>query len=256
MSKDMDVTPFSELELSNFEFVNHNETDFESFKEFSKNLDERYEKREELREAEDREKYLKAWIESTPARFRNANFKKLDLELAKEIQNKLKLRQKGYFIAGPHGSGKTFTAYAIVRKLIAAGVLKPSQVKVITESELLGLATGGFETRPELDALIANDYKLYLFDSLGSKDKFDLTRENPALSNFIESVYNRNAFFIATSYQSLEYYSELLTDSAAAKLKNIVKDGMLYTGEPLDKMSEQKQKKTIKGKNDPYGWEG
>lgn len=229
-----------DFQVGDLDFVRHNETDFESSRRFAKIRDERYEESRKAKELEAKKKNLGKWLQNIPERWRGASFRTYDAKSyggaqssAEAAKRMLRAKQRGFFISGPHTSGKSYLGYAIIREFVAHGKLKPSQIKVITEGDLLSLANGSFETRDAFDRIFDPGYKCYLFDSLGTRKEYDEKREGPALTRLIEEAYNRSALFIATSHMELELYESGLTEQSAAKFHHMVKDGVIYTGQPL-----------------------
>lgn len=222
-----------EMNLSDVDFVRHNETDFDAFREFTTNHEARYKNAESLKEKEIHRKNYSSFVSTIPQRWRQATLSSFkDRETAIEIRKMIKSKQRGYFIAGPYGSGKTHLAYSILKIFVKAGKLKPSQIRVITESDLLSLANGGFETRSALESIFDSKYKAYVLDGLGSKDHYEEKREQPAISKLIEEAYSRSALFIATSHMSLDFYCEGISLSSVSRMKQMVENGVVLTGEP------------------------
>jgi DNA replication protein DnaC len=241
-----------DFQVADLDFVNHNETDYDSFREYSRVLDERYEAARRAKEIEAKKKNLVKWVEQIPERWRRASFRTFDADSIDSHQSAvdaakrmLRAKQRGFYISGPHTSGKSYLAYAIIREFVAHGKLKPSQIRVITEGDLIALANGGYETREALDRLFDPHYKCYLFDSLGTRSQYDEKREAPALTKLIEEAYNRSALFISTSHMDLELYESGLSEQSAAKLRHMVKDGIIYTGQPLYGKNDPRRSQTL-----------
>lgn len=235
-----------DFRVTDLEFVKHNPTDFDAFRSYTRLRDERYAASREAKEQEAKKKNLVKWVEQIPERWRRASFRTFDADsvdsydsAAQAARRMIRQKQRGFYIAGPHTSGKSYLAYAIIREFVAHGKLKPSQIRVITEADLLSMASGGYETQSALEKVFDPQYKCYLFDSLGTRSSYDEKRELPALTKLIEEAYNRSALFISTSHMDLELYESGLSEQSAAKLQHMVKDGIIYTGQPLY------------GKNDP-----
>lgn len=223
-----------EFSISDLSFIKHNEIDFDSFRKFQEELDSRYEALNENREHELRKKNLMKWLKSVPRRWVKASLANHSNKDAVEATKKLlKSGKRSFYIAGNHGSGKTYLAYAILRLYVQKGKLKPSEIKVLTENELLSLANGGFETRQAIEKIFDNKYKAYLFDSAGIKDEYSQKNEMPVITRFIEEVYNRSAILIVTSHLSFELFCDGITSSSVAKMENMVGDSIVLTGEPL-----------------------
>lgn len=241
-----------EFQIADLDFVRHNETDFEAFRDFSQKIDERYKEREKAKELEAKRKNLMLWLNKVPDRWRTASFRGLKensiaapqsaIEAAKRM---IRNRQRGFYISGPHTTGKSYLAYAMIREFVAHGKLKQSQIKVITEGDLLSMANGGYETRDAFDALFDPRFKCYLFDSIGTRKEYDEKREAPALTKLIEEAYNRSALFIATSHMGFELYESGLPEQAAAKLRHMVQDGVIYTGQPLYGKNDERRDQVL-----------
>lgn len=236
-----------DFRVADLEFVRHNETDFEAFREHSKAVDERYAAAREAKEREAKRKNLARWQMLIPDRWRKATLRNFDGESSapEAAKHMLRSRQRGFYIVGPHTSGKSYLAYGIIWEFVVRGKLKPSQIKVITEGDLLAMANGGFEGRDALEKIFDDRYKCYLFDSLGTRREYDDRRESPALTRLIEEAYNRSALFIATSHMDLELYETGLPEQAAAKLHHMVKDGVIYTGQALYGKSDERRNQTL-----------
>lgn len=236
-----------DFRVADLDFVRHNETDFEAFREHSKAVEERYAAAREAKEKDAKRKNLFLWLERVPDRWRKATLRSFDGEASapEAAKRMLRSRQRGFYIVGPHTSGKSYLAYGIIWEFVARGKLKPSQIKVITEGDLLSMANGGFEGRDALEKIFDDRYKCYLFDSLGTRREYDDRRESPALTRLIEEAYNRSALFIATSHMDLELYETGLPEQAAAKLHHMVKDGVIYTGQALYGKSDDRREQTL-----------
>jgi len=241
-----------EFRVGDLDFVRHNETDFEAFRNFSKVQNERYEAARKAKELQDKKKNLLRWLQQVPERWRKASLKTFDggsigshQSSVDAVRRKLKAKQRGFIISGPHTSGKSYLAYAIVREFVAHGKLKPSQIKVITEGDLLSLANGGYESRDAFEDVFDPRFKCYIFDSMGTRKEYDDRREAPALARLIEEAYNRSALFIGTTHMDFDLYESGLPEQAAAKLRHMVKDGIVYTGQPLYGKNDERRDLTL-----------
>lgn len=237
-----------EFEIKDIEFIRHNATDFESFREFSRAQEERFEAARLAKELESKKKNLTRWLQSVPDRWRGASLRNFNGDSIGAAQSSvaaarrmLKAKQRGFYIAGPHTTGKTYLAYAIVREFIAHGKLKPSQVRVITEEDLLSMASGGYESRERFEDVFDSRFKCYIFDSLGARKEYNDRQEGPALTRLIEEAYNRSALFISTSHMVFDLYESGLPEQAAAKFRHMVKDGQIYTGQPNYGKSDERR---------------
>lgn len=241
-----------DFQTKDLEFVNHNETDYDAFREFARAQDERFEAARRAKDSDAKRKNYLRWLDQIPERWRKSSFRTFDAasigghqSAATAAKRMLRAKQRGFFISGPHTTGKTYLAFAMIREFVAHGKLKPSQIKVITEGDLLSLSNGGFETREALDAVFDPGYKCYLFDSLGTRKEYEDRREAPALTRLIEEAYNRSALLICTSHMDFDLYESGLPEQAAAKLRYMVKDGLIYTGQPLYGKTDIRREQTL-----------
>lgn len=88
-------------------------------------------------------------MQSAPLRFANSDFSKLPKDVREKIE-KVKETRRGLYIWGPVGTGKTYAAYAILKKLGDMGI------------------RGNLHTSPELMDMLRDDY--------GHKDTYNLER--------------------------------------------------------------------------------
>lgn len=203
----------------NFNFVHHNETNFEKFHVFKNELDSRFEKVELERERSARIRNLRAWDEALPPRWRGASLGTIKKPVVPKILAALKASPQGsFYLTGESGSGKTFVSYAIVRKLIGIGFTTPSQIATVSEGLLLSWASGGFKGRESLDKLMDARHKVFMFDGLGALTPKETTAVAPAWELIIEHIYSRGLTAIFTSSIELEEFSSTLSSSGETKL--------------------------------------
>jgi len=203
----------------------HNETNYESFHEFQNSMNETYERVEREKTLRERATNLKIWDSEVPERWRGASLSKIDNPAAKTILDMIKDKGKSnFFIFGDPGSGKTYLAYATVRKFIGAGLTTPSRVKLLNENLLLHYASTGFEGRAKFEKALDKQYSVYIIDNLGSKDVYDQRRDIPMIEQLIEHIYSNSLLVIFTSNHSSAHFAEKLTVSGASKFKHLIAD--------------------------------
>lgn len=204
-------------------FINHNPTDFDAFRKFQQGIDKRYSKVERERVIRERSANLNKWDNSLPERWRGASLSKIQNPAAQVTLDVMKERGKGsFFVYGDAGSGKTYLSYAIIRKYIGAGLTTFSQVKVISEESILGLAYTGFDGRGKFEKLMDSKYKVYLFDNVGERETYDSKKETPLWERLIDHIYNNSLYAIFTSNETASSFQEILSDSGQAKFSHLV----------------------------------
>lgn len=209
-------------------FVNHNNTDYESFRKFQEDIDERYAKVERERVIKERSDNLRKWDQSLPQRWRGASLSKIDNPAAAEAAEIIKDKGRGcFFVKGDPGSGKTYISYAIIRKYIGSGWATFSQVNILTEETMLGHAYTGYKGRTRFEEILDNKYKIYLFDNVGMRENYDVSREVPMWERVIDHIYNNSLVAIFTSNNSASSFSNILSDSGQAKLSSLVAERVI-----------------------------
>lgn len=223
-----------------YRFVNHNKTDFDSFKEFQKSVDQKFEKIEEKNSKEERRNHLKIWDESLAPRWRGASLAKIDNPASLQARKTLaKNNVESFFINGDPGAGKTYLGYAILRRYIGTGHVSPSQIKVISEEKIMSYALTGFEGRAKFDELFKPKYKVYLLDNVGAKQDYDVRREIPFWEQLIEHIYSNSLTAIFTSNGSPSSFAQILNDSGNSKFRNLVSGRVLtVTGDRVPEIDE------------------
>lgn len=211
-----------------FRFLNHNETDFESFREFQASLDKKFAKIEQENTRRERISHLKKWDSNLSPRFRGASLTKIKSEAAvKALSIISENGAESFFITGNPGSGKTYLGYSILRRYIGAGFATPSQVKIISEETIMSYAMTGFEGRAKFDELFNPKYKMYLLDNVGSKESYDSRREIPFWEQLIEHIYTNSLTAVFTSNESPNSFAGILNESGNSKFRHLIKDRLL-----------------------------
>lgn len=206
-----------------FKIVKHNKTDFENFKDFQKDIDQRFSKIEAKRERADRIANLDKWDRSLPERWRDAKFSQINKPVVPKILAALEKAPKGsFFLTGPSGSGKTFVAHAIIRRAVGHGVVTASQVRMVSESVLYNWASRGFQGQDLLQQLFNSQYKLYLFDGIGTLDERESEKVASLWEQILDHVYANDLTAIFTSGDELDRFAENLSHSGETKLRTLV----------------------------------
>lgn len=217
-----------------FKFINHNEADYTSFKNFQNKLNEKFSEVEKRKELDTRKENLKTWDENLSSRWRGASLVTMAKNGDSASKTALKLMNKGkidnYFISGESGVGKTYLAYAIARRYIGLGYISPSQVKIISEEKIMSYALTGFEGRAKFDELFKPKYRLFLLDNVGSKESYDARREIPFWEQLIDHIYTNDLSAIFTSNEPAMAFARILNNSGDSKFRHMV-NGRVITRE-------------------------
>lgn len=210
---------------NDFNFVKHNETDFETFRDFTKEIDARYSSIEAKRAKEERVAALAKWDQSLPPRWKDAKFSKIEKPVVKKIVDALEVNPRGsFFLTGESGAGKTFVAYALIRRFIGRGVITPTQIRMISEKEMLGFATRGFKGADEFGDAFDRSKKLYFFDGIGSLTDAEAEKVSGLWEQIIDHIYTKDLIAVFTSSDSLSRFTEVLSHSSETKLLTLIGD--------------------------------
>lgn len=208
-----------------FNFVNHNDTNYEEFRDFAKNIDERFSALEAKRAKAERIAALEKWDNSLPARWKDAKLNLIKKPVVGKILEILKKNlSSSFFFTGESGSGKTFVAYALVRRLIGHGLITPTQIRMISEKEMLGYATRGFKGADAFGEIFDSKYKLYIFDGIGSLSPMEEEKVSGLWEQIIDHVFTRDLVAIFTSGDKLENFTKNLSPSSETKLLTLIGD--------------------------------
>lgn len=231
--KDMENIPISDdLDFSG---IKHNPIDFASFKKSQEAIDERMDKISSEQKRNSIAKNLQAWDTKIVDRWRHARL----LRIKEPLQAKTAARKaydiikdnndlSNFFLYGAPGSGKTYIGYAILRTFIGKGFIGPSHIKIISESQLLGLASRGFDGSRIFSEILNNQFKVYLFDGISNRPLKD--KELQLWEQMIDHVYSLSLTAIFTSNYGTDSFSERLTDSCASKFKFLIGNNVLNVG--------------------------
>lgn len=211
-------------------FVNHNPTDFNAFREFQKNLDSKYENYEHEKTRKEILNNLKKWEAMLPPRWSSAILSQVRPpadEAATEIKEIFKNRgNTSLFLKGESGVGKTYLAYAAVRRCIGKNWVGPSQVKIISEEALLGFAAAGFDGQARFNELLKPQYTLYLIDGIGSRNTYSV-KELQLWEQLIDHIYSKSLTVFFTSTNAASVFSGALSDTAESKLDHLIGESIV-----------------------------
>lgn len=232
----------------NFKFINRNDTDFDSFNKLQERIDSTFEDLEKQRSVDVRRKRLVIWDDNTPPRWRGASLSKVEKKHAQKIIELLREDHRGsFFLTGRGSKDKNYHAYAIMRKLIGAGKLAPSRIKIISEDTILGYSQTGFDGRAKIDEILSDEYDAFIIDNIGSKDFYDPKREIPVLEQILLNIYNRSLPAIFVSNISVEDFYSMLGPGPADKMQDLLENRVLNLGTNNRASSKVNSKKLNNG---------
>lgn len=119
------------------------------------------------------DKSMSEWSNKVGPLFGNATIeipriRKMVMEKVDRIENNGPLHRNSLVLSGTLGVGKTWTAYAYAKELIARGLLIPSSIVHGTETGLLTpLAIAGYERSEKTREFLNHNNKFYIIDEVG-----------------------------------------------------------------------------------------
>lgn len=195
--------------------IKHNDNDYAAFRDFARSLDERFDVIEKDRERAERSRNLTRWDESLAYPWNEAKLSSLrDKKAVSQALQLIKIDSSGsFFVKGERGSGKTFLALAIVRKLIGLGHIVPSNVKHTSETEFLTLARSGFKFESRMSELLDPNHKLFLMDDVGDRGAYSEI-EILAWSRFFDHCSKNGSILVFTCSISASGFSSKFASSS------------------------------------------
>lgn len=224
MSDDFD---FSSAMPDAFKIINHNKTDHARFRREQERVNENFKARQAERVLEDRKANLKVWDAKTPPRWAGASLTRI----VEPAQSKLKkisaARDKSTFILGPEGSGKTYAAYALIRRLVGRGHVLPSRIRTYTESDIVEYSRAGFAGRDTLQSIV-DDKKVdaIILDGVGFVDDYS-DAAAIAIERVIEKAYSDSLILIVTGVISPKEWIARLSESAEVRLRAMIQSNVV-----------------------------
>lgn len=214
-----------------FTFARHNPTDFARYRDTQAEIEGRALRVEQERRVRERLLNLQRWDNSLPPRWSGASLANMADPAAAQATDILVHQGPGsFFITGAPGSGKTHLAHAIVRKLIGAGKVSPSQVKIVSEEALMALGFTGYVGRNQFEEFFSGQYQVFLLDNVGGKPYYDEKREAPLWDRLMDHIHTNSLLAIYTSNGALDEFASILNGSGAAKLLEMVGNRSLAMG--------------------------
>lgn len=152
---------------------------------------------------------------SAPLRFANSNFADLPKEIRSKIES-IRETRRGLYLWGPVGTGKTYAAYAIMKKLGDMGI----RARFHTAPELMDLIREDFEKKDSynLERLLENRGVL-IIDDLGTEKPSEWVSET--IHKIIDKRYREVLPTIITSNLSLDGLVDRLGDRIPSRLSEM-----------------------------------
>lgn len=159
---------------------------------------------------------------SAPLRFASSDFSKLPEDIRSKVEQ-VRDTRRGLYIWGPVGTGKTYAAYAIMKKLGDMGI----RARLNTAPDLMDLLREDFDQKNtyNIDRIMENRSVL-IIDDLGAEKASEWVIAT--LHKIIDKRYREVLPTIVTSNLSLSELSDRVGDripSRLAEMCDIVKLG-------------------------------
>lgn len=149
---------------------------------------------------------------SAPLRFAASDFSKLPAEIREKVE-KIRETRRGLYIHGPVGTGKTYAAYAILKKLGDLGF----RARFYTMPELLDLIREDFDSKGSYNITnIMENRSVLIFDDLGAEKSSEWVTET--LHKIIDKRYREVLPLIITSNHDLGELASRVGDRIPSRL--------------------------------------
>lgn len=211
----------SDVVPSHFSVVRHNPTDYEQFREFYEGLSDKLADFEEQKHHEEKRERLRIWLQRAGDTWRDAKLSRVSNDTVQPIRDSVRERgATSFFLAGPSPSGKTFTAYAIIRSYVVSGYVNPTRALIVSENYLLDLANSGFAGRDELQKMLNAPLDVILIDDIGSVSRYS-NNESAAMERLIDHAHDQAIPLIVTSLLSPSTWANMMRQSINSTLRDL-----------------------------------
>lgn len=218
---------FNVTDSSNYKFVKHNKTDYDSFRNFQDVLNKRYEIVEADKRKEQINNNIKKFNRDVPQRWRD---KKLSLNAKNALREHDLSYNDSFYFYGDNDDDKRILSYLIAKKMLKTGLLMPSNIKIFSEEYMLGFARIGYEGNQKFNDLLGKTNKLYIIHDVGSRDTYDADREGLLWDRLIDHVYSNSLQVILCGTNDYQNFYEILSNVGKGKLKSLVGDNVIFLG--------------------------
>lgn len=189
------------------------------------------------------DKALKEWKKRIGPRFAEATtVNPVITDRVKRVESGQGLHKTSIVLSGDLGIGKTYTAYAFINMLIAAGAVTPGQVIADTETAILGkISSSGFKRVELIEELLNPRYKIYYIDDVGQGYFSNEQARKEVWYELIDHVYSHDLTLIMTTNKAFQNVQGKIVGSPALeqwiggaaydRLKHLVgQDGLIVPG--------------------------
>lgn len=225
--------------------IRHNRPDYSKFGDAIRRYDSLYEGVEKKQQFRLRKKGLKFWDDVVSERFPNDSSKPVTLssirsDASTSVRHLVDNRKVPYlWIAGGKEKEKMLLAYAAVRRMVGKGIVYPSDVKTLSEEQIISLGRSGFDGNRRLEEILSSKMSALIIEGLGSKNVLHATMEKPSVERVIEHIYSNPIPVIVTSVSTPKEMDRSLNSPAGSKILSMFGDSVVF----LDDFCEDSSRK-------------
>lgn len=197
--------------------------DHKRFNQIQSNIDTRMKAYERDKRRADRASNLRLWDRNTPRRWRGATLSSLDERVRERCMEFLKDLKSGnaLFLYGPPGSGKTHTAYAVIRKMVAKGFISPGRFMRITESSIESMANNGYKGANEFSDLLNRNYDAVIIDNLNA-ERFYSDKVEAMMEELLTKLYEDSTVLILCSQKSADQWYTYAPSGSVSSMRSSI----------------------------------
>ena len=225
--------------------IRHNRPDYGKFGDAIRRYDSLYEGVEKKQQFRLRKKGLRIWDDVVSERFPNDSDRPVTLssirsDASVSVKKLVDSRKVPYlWIAGGNEKEKMLLAYAAVRRMVGKGVVSPSNVKTLSEEQIISFGRSGFDGNRRLEEVLSSRMSALIVEGLGSKNGLHGTMEKPSVERVIEHIYSNPVPVVVTSVSTPKEMDRSLNSPAGSKILSMFGDSVVF----LDDFCEDSRRK-------------
>ena len=225
--------------------IRHNRPDYGKFGDAIRRYDSLYEGVEKKQQFRLRKKGLRIWDDVVSERFPNDSDRPVTLssirsDASVSVKKLVDSRKVPYlWIAGGNEKEKMLLAYAAVRRMVGKGVVSPSNVKTLSEEQIISFGRSGFDGNRRLEEVLSSRMSALIVEGLGSKNGLHGTMEKPSVERVIEHIYSNPVPVVVTSVSTPKEMDRSLNSPAGSKILSMFGDSVVF----LDDFCEYSRRK-------------